>query len=204
MFGILKSPMIAQVERQTSRFVLSGIKAQKRTLMLPHVSRKQRMLGRKKIFVSRGQRQGLKADRKPSLAMARAVPLSYQEMENSTLVTLGALGEHDACKEILVRHIMDVDRVEYDTAYDTFRKISKKNMEGLWMLNLPYKIGMTVALCAAAGSFPMCFDLATAEWFNEYYVTTDVPEPKDLETWLEVGSWTWNVSVPLVVAVWFC
>ncbi len=36
------------------------------------------------------------------------------------------------------------------------------------------------------------FDLNTALWFNEYFVTADVAEPADLETWLEVGSWTWG------------
>ena len=33
-------------------------------------------------------------------------------------------------------------------------------------------------------------------WFNERYVTADVPPEKDLETWLEVGSWTWNWMEP--------
>ena len=28
------------------------------------------------------------------------------------------------------------------------------------------------------------------------YVTADFPEPKDLETWLEVGSWSWNWMEP--------
>lgn len=28
------------------------------------------------------------------------------------------------------------------------------------------------------------------------YVTTDIPEPKDLETVLECGSWTWNWMEP--------
>ena len=30
------------------------------------------------------------------------------------------------------------------------------------------------------------------------YVTADVPEPKDLETWLEVGAWTWNWMEPVL------
>ena len=32
------------------------------------------------------------------------------------------------------------------------------------------------------GSLPMVFDLTTALWFNEYFVTADVAEPEDLET----------------------
>ena len=30
----------------------------------------------------------------------------------------------------------------------------------------------------------------------QFYVTTDVPDDKDLETALEVGSWTWNWMEP--------
>ena len=45
-------------------------------------------------------------------------------------------------------------------------------------------------------TFPLCFDLPLALWFNDRFVTTDVAEPKDLETWLEVGSWTWNWMEP--------
>jgi hypothetical protein len=36
------------------------------------------------------------------------------------------------------------------------------------------------------GSIPMIFHLDTVMWFNELYVTSDVPEAKDLETPLEV------------------
>jgi hypothetical protein len=38
-------------------------------------------------------------------------------------------------------------------------------------------------------SIPLCFDLSTAIWFNDAYVTTDVPDDEDLETFLEVGGW---------------
>jgi hypothetical protein len=36
----------------------------------------------------------------------------------------------------------------------------------------------------------------TALWFDEQYVTTDVPPPEDLETFLEVGSWSWGWMEP--------
>lgn len=47
------------------------------------------------------------------------------------------------------------------------------------------------------------FDLTTAEIFNKAFVTADVPEPKDLETMLEVGSWTWNWMEPVMGQVSF-
>lgn len=37
--------------------------------------------------------------------------------------------------------------------------------------------------------------------FNEHYVTTDVADDKDLETWLEVGSWTWGWNEPVLGTV---
>ena len=42
----------------------------------------------------------------------------------------------------------------------------------------------------------MVLALSTAEAFNTAYVTTDHPRAEDLETWLEVGSWTWNWMEP--------
>ena len=42
----------------------------------------------------------------------------------------------------------------------------------------------------------MVFDLDTALWFNENYVTTEVASPEDLETWLEVGAWSWSWMEP--------
>ena len=146
-------------------------------------------------------RKGVKEDRKPTATVASALPLSYQEMDNPTLVTLGNLGEHGACREMLKRHIMDVDSCDYDTAVAKYQEIGKKNLEGTLFSNLPYQIGIAGALVAAFGSFPMVFDLGTAAWFNEFYVTTDLPDARDLETPLEVGAWTWNVSMLLGIQV---
>ena len=53
---------------------------------------------------------------------------------------------------------------------------------------MPYKIGIATAVTAGFLSFPMIFDIHTVEWFNSVYVTSDVPEPKDLETPLEVSN----------------
>lgn len=194
MFGILKSPMMVQLERQGSRLIMSGLRNQSRTLVVVG-QKKDKKRGNQRIFIPRSimGSKSLNEDRKPSTEVAHDLPLSYQEMDNATLVTLGNLGMHQACKEMLKRHIMDVDSCDYDAASRKFKEISKKNLQGAWILNIPYKVGIGLALCAAVGSFPMVFDLGTATWFNKYYVTTDVPEPRDLETALEVGSWTWNV-----------
>ena len=132
------------------------------------------------------------------MEIAAAMPLTVQQMANSELITLGALGNSDAVKEILKRHIMDVDKVSYETANEKFEEIALTNRKGMWMLSLPYKIGITLALGGAIISVPMVFDLTTVTWFNEHYVTADVPEPQDLETPLEVGSWAWNWMEPVL------
>ena len=197
MFGVLKSPLTAQLERQCSRYAMTAFGTQTRSIMSSNVGERNRKHGMKKVFIPVSMRsKGItKEDRKPTPSVAHALPLSYQEMDNSTLVTLGNLGEHGACKEMLKRHIMDVDSCDYDTATAKYQEIAERNLEGTWLVNLPYKLGIAGALVAAFGSFPMVFDLGTATWFNEFFVTTDLPEARDLETPLEVGAWTWNVSI---------
>ena len=134
----------------------------------------------------------------PTLAMAKEMPRDESEMDNATLVTLAALGQPNARIEILLRDIMVKDNVDYTEAQLIFLEIEKKNEEYMFLFSLPYKIGIAVALTGAFASFPLVFDLGTAEWFNHNYVTTEVPETKDLETVLEVGAWTWNWMEPIL------
>jgi len=134
--------------------------------------------------------------RVPTLETALEMPLAPSEMDNAMLVTLGELGNHEARKEILKRHIMCRDRVSYVEASKTFVQIETKNKDYLYLLSLPYHIGIGTALTAGALALPMVFHLPLAKWFNHHYVTTDIPEPADLETMLEVGSWTWNWMEP--------
>ena len=95
-----------------------------------------------------------------------------------------------------IHSIMAIDEVPYEEACVQFEKLAKKNREGMWLDALPYQIGIGVATTAAFVSLPMVFDLHTTLWFNKDFVTTDVPEPADLETMLEVGSWSWNWMEP--------
>jgi hypothetical protein len=117
-------------------------------------------------------------------------------MDNTTLVTLGGMGNHEARTEILVRHIMATDRCTYEEAQVVHGRIVKKNSEYMFMLSLPYQVGIASAVTVGVVSFPMVFHQGTAELFNTHFVTTDIPEPEDLETMLEVGSWTWNWMEP--------
>jgi hypothetical protein len=127
---------------------------------------------------------------------ALAMPLTVQEMDNSTLVTLGEMGHHEARIEILKRHIMARDQTSYEAAGEKFKEIARKNSENKFLLTLPYHVGIATALTLGAASLPMVFSLDVAHWFNTHFVTTQIPEPEDVETIWEVGSYTWNWMEP--------
>lgn len=125
----------------------------------------------------------------------RGVPpisVCVKDMDDNTLLTFGALEDHSAREEILKRHIMDVDGSSYEDASDTFNTIAGRNMKGYYMVTLPYKIGITSAIFAGVAAFPLVFHLPTIEWFNDWAVTCDIPEARELETPLEVSIWSWN------------
>lgn len=67
---------------------------------------------------------------------------------------------------------------------------------GLFMFTLPYKIGITTSVLLGFGCIPLIYHLDSVLWFNEAFVTSDIPEDKDLETPLEVSSWAWNWMEP--------
>mmetsp|Transcript_24309 Transcript_24309/g.37152 ORF Transcript_24309/g.37152 Transcript_24309/m.37152 type:complete len:254 (+) Transcript_24309:86-847(+) len=129
----------------------------------------------------------------------RGVPpisICVKDMDDNTLLTFGALNDHSAREEILKRHIMDTDDCSYETACDMFNKIADRNMKGYYMVTLPYKIGISSAIFAGVVAFPLVFHLPTIEWFNEWAVTCDIPEARELETPLEVSIWAWNWMEP--------
>mmetsp|Transcript_28845 Transcript_28845/g.61476 ORF Transcript_28845/g.61476 Transcript_28845/m.61476 type:complete len:134 (-) Transcript_28845:342-743(-) len=117
-------------------------------------------------------------------------------MEDRTLLTLAAIEDHSAREEILKRHIMDVDNVKYEEACKKFETIARHNIQGYYLVALPYKVGIFSAAMIGIISIPMVFHLPSVEWFNEFAVTTDHPEVRDLETPLEVGIWSWSWMEP--------
>eukprot|EP00980_Cylindrotheca_fusiformis_P012931 scaffold3235_cov83-Cylindrotheca_fusiformis.AAC.2 len=135
-------------------------------------------------------------DPKPTVEIAQQMPITMGQMENGTLVTIAALGDHQARCEVLKRHIMTQDHVDYDKACEIFEQIALANRGAINFAVYPYFIGIGAGMFSAFAALPLVFDLNTALWFNEDYVTTDIPEPRDLETMLEVGAWTWNWMEP--------
>lgn len=132
----------------------------------------------------------------PTVETAKSLPTTFAELDNATLLTVAALNNHEARCEVLKRHIMSVDMCSYEDACVTFDKIEKKNRDGKGLAALPYQLGIAAGVTAAIGSIPMVFDLQATLWFNEFFVTTEVPGSEDLQTPLEVGSWAWNWMEP--------
>ena len=129
----------------------------------------------------------------------RGVPpisLLIRDLDDSSLLIRASFQDHEAREEVLRRHIMDVDNVDYYEACDTFSEIVEYNLKGQFIASLPYKIGITTAALTGIITIPMVFHLPTIEWFNEWAVTTDIPEARDLETPLEVSIWSWNWMEP--------
>lgn len=125
---------------------------------------------------------------KPTLEYAKKLPKTFASMTNEQVLSFSELGIPEACRECIIRDVMVVDQVEYDEAMKVFNEIAKTNREGMSAAALPFQIGLSAALVGGWVSIPLVFNLQAVEWFNEKFVTAEMPPPADLETWLEVGS----------------
>ena len=59
------------------------------------------------------------------------IQIKQKDMDDRALITLAAIEDHSAREEILKRHIMDVDNVDYKQANKTFNKKERTLEEGL-------------------------------------------------------------------------
>jgi len=133
----------------------------------------------------------------PSLKVASDMGKGFSEMENEPLVVIAEMGNHRARTEVLRRHVMAVEHIDYGVAGRIVETINAKNKEGLFFYSFPSKFGMGLALCSGIVVFPLVFDISTAMWFNESFVTMEIPPPDELDTSLETGIWTWNWMEPI-------
>jgi hypothetical protein len=124
------------------------------------------------------------------------MPREYSEMPCDVLLVMANTDNHDASSERLIREIMSVDGVTREDAKVKADEMDKMAQSGASLWEIPWRGLAVVSLVGGLATFPLCFDLSTALWFNDAFVTTDVPPDEDLETWLEVGSWTWNWMEP--------
>lgn len=134
---------------------------------------------------------------KPTLAYAKVIPSDYSSMRHEQIIQLCVEGDYGARQEALIRNVMSVDEVEYDQAVAKVEEINKYNESSLRIHSLPYHVGLGTAITGGIISFPMIFQKETVMAFNDKFVTTDVPVPEDLETYLEVSMWSWNWMEPI-------
>eukprot|EP01041_Mallomonas_annulata_P011251 gene11251-23533_t len=133
-----------------------------------------------------------------SIEEAKQMPKTYSAISNDTLIIMCGSGDQEAREERLIRDIMSTDTIEWNQAHEKFVQMSAVNCEWMSVATMPYKIGLFSSLFAAGVSIPLIFEINTVNWFNENFVTSDVPDAKDLETFLEVGSWAWNWMEPIL------
>lgn len=72
-----------------------------------------------------------------------------------------------------------------------------ENRKNLFLITLPYKIGLFTAVGTGVFCFPMIFNFTTVSWFNAAFVGGEVPDLKDTETIFEVGNWSWHWMEPI-------
>ncbi len=102
---------------------------------------------------------------------AKKMPKHYRDMPNDALLTMAIMGDQEAREERMIREIMAVDNFTWEQAQPTFLAMVEANRRGLFVVTLPYKIGIFTAVVAAFGSLPMIFDINTVLLFNDLYVT---------------------------------
>lgn len=142
-------------------------------------------------------------DGKPTLEYAGKIKKTFASMTNEQVLHFAELGIPEACRECIVRDVMVIDQIEYDEAMEVFKEIAATNREGMFMSALPFYMGLGASATAGYASIPFVFNLSTVDWFNTTFVTSELPPPEDLETWLEVGSASWGWMEPVLGQVSF-
>ena len=102
----------------------------------------------------------------PTAEIAAAIPQTYASMSNDVLMIKGCMKDEEALGELLIREIMTKDGVSWEDAQPKFREIQLASKGGLFF-KLPYYTGILSAGAIGFATFPLCFDLDTAMWFNE-------------------------------------
>ena len=99
-------------------------------------------------------------------------------MSNETLLIYAARNNTNAVREVLTREIMAVDNVSWHGAQARLNEMDEANRKGMFVGFLPYKMGLLASVAAGIASIPLTYYLPTIMWFNEHYVTADVPPAK--------------------------
>jgi hypothetical protein len=118
---------------------------------------------------------------KPTIEYCQVMPRTFSAMRHEQILQLCVEGSLEARREALTRNVMAVDGIEYDEAVKVVNQIGRDNQHLFKLEYLPYHTGMGIALTGGFASFPLIFDKNTVLWFNERFVTTEVPPVEDLQ-----------------------
>lgn len=110
----------------------------------------------------------------------------------------------EVAEERLIREIMKKDQCTQDKALEVIKDITVETQKHIKFTLIPYRFSLLLVGTFGIAAVPLVFSRRTALWFNEKYVTMDIPPAGELETWLEVGNWTWNWMEPWTGTFSFC
>lgn len=129
----------------------------------------------------------------------------YKNYDDETLYLLcKAFQVPKIQEERMRREIMDIDKCDTSRADLVLSEMSELLHSRAAVYSWPYSLGFVCLGGSLIASMPMVFSKRCAIWFNEAYVTADVPPADDIETLLEIGSWTWNWMEPPLGTASFC
>ena len=119
-----------------------------------------------------------------------------RELSGEALLILVKSGPEDssAARERLLRDVMHIDGVKYEDAADKVEEMARYNYGRMGML--PYEVGIQTAITAGWLSIPLVFSYTVAKKFNDVFVTAEPPDVGEMDTILEIGSWTWGWMEP--------
>lgn len=124
------------------------------------------------------------------------MPRDLSSLPNEIVVTLAIQENHVAREEMLRREIMAVDDVDWETASKKILEMKRSVRHILKWGTLPYHFGACAAVIASVASIPLVFGHDSVEAFNDAFVTMETLPENELDTWLEVGAWSWNWMEP--------
>ena len=96
----------------------------------------------------------------------------------------------------MVREVMFVDSLDWTAATERVTDIAKDLQKGDITPTVANRVRVYGLIAASMISVPMVFDYNCALWFNELFVHFSPPPEAELETWLEVGAWSWSWMEP--------
>ena len=132
----------------------------------------------------------------PTAEDAASLPRHVRELSGEALLILVKSGPEDssAARERLLRDVMHIDGVKYEDAADKVEEMARYNYGRMGML--PYEVGIQTAITAGWLSIPLVFSYTVAKKFNDVFVTAEPPDVGEMDTILEIGSWTWGWMEP--------